>query len=509
MIRPSPTMSPKALSTKEQHTVPDLSLAGVEEQLRVPKKSHTALLVCVLMSALLFSGIIFGWTDLELWLVETQQYTELCGHHEPAGRQCGAQASRLDLIFAVAAFGLSGVSLPVGIFLDRFGAKWFAICSGTFVCTGCFLFAFADSLKFDVFIPAYFCLAVGGVFTLLSSFTVSFLFPEHQATILSALSCLFDTSTLIFPVFYEAHELFHWSREGVFVGYACCAAAFYATLFYLWGRVDPLESGAETDEKCCEMEDSKPLLQGPPPPTGRDLMALGLWEQARTYEFVCLAAFASIHMLRANIYIMMNNQLLEQYNDADHDHLYTKIFSFVLPAAPFFFPVIDRTMSNFGLLWVLQVTNGLGLLYGGLALVPSLPVQVITFLSFVCFRVFLYSATGIFIAQVFGLATLGRLSGITYSISAIVGLLQYPASALTNDVLDRNMVYLNIILIVLIVPLIPMALKLQRQSWAASCNEPAAQSKNYVVDTDKPLEYDTENAFLTNSTKNKGTYGAT
>ena len=53
----------------------------------------------------------------------------------------------------------------------------------------------------------------------------------------------------------------------------------------------------------------------------------------------------------------------------------------------------------------------LGILYGSLLLIKSLTIQIIVFFLFTMFRAFLYATMSTFIAQTFGLKTLGRMTG--------------------------------------------------------------------------------------------------
>ena len=73
-------------------------------------------------------------------------------------------------------------------------------------------------------------------------------------------------------------------------------------------------------------------------------------------------------------------------------------------------PVIDVSVNKLGLANTLHLTNGLGVVYGVLVLVTSLELQLATFAVYTMFRAFLYATMSTYIAQVFGLATLGRKS---------------------------------------------------------------------------------------------------
>ena len=63
---------------------------------------------------------------------------------------------------------------------------------------------------------------------MLASFPVAFEWPSAQAGILSAISCLFDASSVVFAIlsqlFFANPEVY--TREAMFIGYAVCCACF-------------------------------------------------------------------------------------------------------------------------------------------------------------------------------------------------------------------------------------------------------------------------------------------
>ena len=132
-------------------------------------------------------------------------------------------------------------------------------------------------------------------------------------------------------------------------------------------------------------------------------------------------------MLRCNTYLNMQDNLLAFYGD-DIDHeLYTKIFGFMLPSGVIFVPLIDWSIDRLGLGGTLHFTNFIRII-GVLSLIPSLQVNLGAFFFFTMFRAFLYASMSTFNAQVFGLRTLGRMTGFVFTSSAIFGLAQYPSS---------------------------------------------------------------------------------
>lgn len=435
-----------------------------------------ALVVVVLVSDLFFTGILFGWAPLLLLLKEESQYAELCT--PPESVPCKAQENRLNLMFALASVVTNTAALPVGYLLDWIGPRKSVVLAAVFEVLGLVLMAVADSKEFDVFIPAYLMLAIGGCITMLSSYPASFLIMRYQTVILASISCLFDGSSVMFLLVYSVHTTFSMKRRELFLVYAVLAVCIYGILYALW-YVNEQKLRDPSAE-----EESKLLLDKSPPrytPVNdkdakklvkeyylqygslgehgfvtersvdevRELYRSGVAEaslrtypvkkQVFTFEFAYILTYASLQVLRTTVYIGTTNKLLENYGDGERHFLYTKVFSVVLPLGFVFVPAIDYIVERRGLSVSLIFANALGILYNVLVLVPILPLQVFTFVAFTGFRAFLYAVMSAFTAKTFGLKNLGTLIGLIFSIGSIISLLEYPAVWMANEWFDGNL----------------------------------------------------------------------
>jgi MFS transporter, LAT3 family, solute carrier family 43, member 3 len=225
-----------------------------------------------LLSALLFTGIIFGWAPLKLILLREGQYQELCVfdssdnsntsntaavQDDTVGNNkipCVQQLDRFNRIFTLAQFALSFCSLPVGFFLDHTPSITFHYAiAAVFEVSGLILFGLSESSSIDssgikggiqvgdYFCLAYSCMAIGGCMTMLGAFPASFLLPRHQPAILAAISCLFDASSVVFAIFNRLNIMnlpFMFSRRGLFMAYAIVALFIYSLLSYCWASIE-------------------------------------------------------------------------------------------------------------------------------------------------------------------------------------------------------------------------------------------------------------------------------
>ena len=457
-------------------------------------------LATVLGSVFFFSGVLFGWAPLQSMLLRERggsgQFSELCpddgGNNRTQPEHCEAQLDALELVYTLSTFTLSFVSLPGGWFVDICGVRATVALACTLEVAGLVLFSQADSVAFDCFIPAAICMSAGGFLVMCASWPAAFLYSHWQTLILACVSCFFDASSVVPAVFDALGNTF--GREKLFLAYACWAFFLHAVMFCLWSCVSvsspelnpELNSKNKSDKSCGGVEEEcrhqlRPKKQhdgGPATkisdsivdivatsprrrPRSRTLRERSLTEQLCTFQFAFAVVFSSIQQLRANAYIGMNNNLLHRYHD--DDGRFTEIFGWFLPAGVVFIPAIDLVVKRLGLAGALHATNALGVCFGALVLFNHpLEVQLGSFFFFAAFRAFLYSVMSTFNAQVFGLRTLGRITGCVFSSSAIFQLLQYPLTDLINTTFKGDPFWPCLGLVLLILPITIMLLILQR-----------------------------------------------
>lgn len=171
--------------------------------------------------------------------------------------------------------------------------------------------------------------------------------------------------------------------------------------------------------------------------------------QLRTPEFWFIYTFCIIMMFRSNQFLGTAGQFLKSLDDEAHNNLYTKFLATIVPLGFIFVPVISYFLDRCGFAASAYMVVALGLLYGGLSMVPILQVQVGTAFAFTFYRAALFSFVGAYVAKVFGPASVGRITGILYTTTAVLVLLQYPLTALTWDTFNGNYFPLHTLLTVL------------------------------------------------------------
>lgn len=199
-----------------------------------------------------------------------------------------------------------------------------------------------------------------------------------------------------------------------------------------------------------------------------DLSDLSMKEQMRTQEYLILLVFMCFHVLHFNFYVGSSIQQLDQLGDGG---LYKTILTLVLPAGCGLVPVVGSIMQHYGLAASFIFCNIFGLLYGVLSAVPSLPVQLATFVCLSIHRVSMFACLYAYIADIFGFLNFGRLSGVTLLITAIVSLLQYPLVIATDRFANGDFFWVNIALTIPSLFLFYVPVKLVRLSAAAALTQ--------------------------------------
>mmetsp|Transcript_34403 Transcript_34403/g.55657 ORF Transcript_34403/g.55657 Transcript_34403/m.55657 type:complete len:442 (+) Transcript_34403:110-1435(+) len=398
---------------------------------------RNALVVLTLASTFLFGGIVYGWAAVQLLLVREGQYGELCtgSMHPP----CMTQMARLNVIFSCTTFAMSVTALTNGLFLDLAGPAITVLVGGTMECVGLALFAFSDSVSFNMFELAYAMIGVGGFLSVMAGYKVNFLVPERASAVIIVSSCLFDASAVIFQLLFLAHKFFGASREMIFTGFAILGALVYISMVVLWvivgcpRKADLSETEPLLKERNSVLSDRSTFLNDRP-----------LARQIMSIEFALLLIHSTLGSFRANVYLGTQNQLLINYGDSSHEFFYTQLLGIVLPLGVLSAPLVVRSVSLNGLPFTMRVTNILGIGYNLCTFVPSLWVQTGASILFAVYRAFFFSVNTAFAASEFGSRTFGTILGLSFSLGSATQLLQTPMITYVNRYHDGNVTLINL-----------------------------------------------------------------
>jgi hypothetical protein len=151
------------------------------------------------------------------------------------------------------------------------------------------------------------------------------------------------------------------------------------------------------------------------------LHALPLAKQLTTVEYGAFLAFFCVCLVRFNCYISTVSSQMDVLGQGP-DAAYAKIFGFLLPCGFFFDIAIGGLLDRYGPVVGCACVWGTGTLVSVLALVPSLPLQQLTFVVFALFRGWIFCTMAVLLSSLYGFATLPPLIGVLTCVGGLVGL---------------------------------------------------------------------------------------
>jgi len=455
------------------------------------------LVFLVLISCFLYSGLIFGWAPFVLLLKEEGFFTSDCS---PSETICASQANQFNFIYTLASTTVSITGLPAGIILDNFGPLVTTCIAGMFECTGLVLIAISNTegevVVAGITIPhaftsAIIVLAIGGALFMFAAFHASFTWPEQQAFVMAAISCLFDGSTFTFAAVYFIHTL-GFSRSIIFTTFAIFTVFFTGSLFLAWSFYKPhvphlMSSNDQLDQMSYSNNQeslTQPLLRDSPKTGGsspeschehsfnfrheQDIEAseTSLEEgtinpmhfrtfrsQLCSFHFLFVFCLSTVHVVRSNFFLGTVNLLLENLGDASNGYEVTEAVGYIIPCGFLAIPIIGLSVTLFGSLLTFQFINLMGMIYGAMSVVKILKLQLATAAVYTIYRAFFFSTLSTYNAEIFGKRTLGRIQGILFLVSGLLNLCIIPVVKFTTTTLNGDLFWPNLSQLFFLVPL--------------------------------------------------------
>jgi MFS family permease len=390
-------------------------------------------------------------------------------------------------MFTLAAVGTNVCALVVGTILDTYGPRVSGIIGSILLAIGALLFAFAEQIPFDGYIPGYFFLALGGPFVFISSFQLSNTFPHRSGLILALLTGAFDSSSALFLVF----RLLYVATDGRFDTQKDFLAYLVVPIFILvvqiflmpknsYKTVGELVKQAEDDINAThssdeEIEDDALLAQAQEDRRIRresvvsEITSLlgnkdnvkrakreekknshsGVWgamhgqsalKQIKSHWFALITLFTVVQMLRINYFVAtIRPQYTYLFDSAKKAEGINNIFDVALPlggviAIPFIGVILDNTTTTTTLGVLVMAATVIGVL----GMLPYFWAAVINVSLFVVYRPFYYTAVSDYAAKVFGFQTFGKVYGLIICLAGIFNLMQSILDTLTLKVFHRD-----------------------------------------------------------------------
>lgn len=429
-----------------------------------------------LLVVFLFAGAAVGWAPLQLMLEQDGVYLSECPVSAP---RCSRRMDRLVAVFFLgnAAAGIG--SLPAGWLVDQLGPLWGTALSGSAMAAGLVLIGSAqpthiNSLQIDELAVGTVLLAFGGVYALVNAMKMSFVVSRPMVNpVVTAVNCLYDSSTVVFLLLYELYAHSKLSRRTIFTGYAVLCVLVHVALFIGWWgepverlrqaearevEADPAGEEAATAEEA----GARAVATAGEAPKRPRLHGLPLAQQLWSFEFCFACCWLCTQTLRCAGYLGVSKESLEQFGDAKTGHTFTQLLGALMPTAIFWAPTISWSLEGLGFGGSFALTCALGLVWNMTSMVPLLKLQVLTFMAFTAFRGAVYATTGAYLAHSFGSRTFGQVYGIVSMMAGALVLFFWPAVSHSKQVASGNVTFVFAVLLIIGVPSLIMTLELRR-----------------------------------------------
>nr|XP_039273476.1 solute carrier family 43 member 3-like [Styela clava] len=402
-------------------------------------------------------------------------------HEENLGQiiTCDAQSEQLNLVFTIASSLLSFSTLINGYIYDKFGTWVSRVISITLFTIGCLLMIVSNVESSWLLFPAMTCFAIGGILMLMTNLQIGNLFGRFRSSVITMMSGALDSSSFVFLMYKMLYDE-GVSLNTIFHVTAWCTIFLWVRTFILLPRNHiPFPIKKDYQFGLADCKSRKKELEIIEMKENQEVEALTeLTNENQESTFAGPASFYikkglywsnTMHfsLLQLRNYFFMSslvNWLTPLTGDSNTLNSYLVAFGtcqlFGVVFAPFNGLLIDaatrilRKNAKFPDLVPLKAvsfsalaTTLLGTLFSIVIVIPSLPLQYVSFILQVIFRSFLYGGSMSFIAIAFPGQHFGKLYGLTMCVGGLFGLLQFPLFAFVLRKMDGDFFIMNIMFV--------------------------------------------------------------
>ena len=428
-------------------------------------KTNYPVVCLACMLNLCASGVVFGWGALITILQKQGVYSNHCipqSNHTIAGGSdngvCSEQQLRLNTVFLLGTFASMFMSFPSGYIMDKTSSKLAVLAGLTLHLVGSTLFSLSSNVL-DMFPIGYFLMGAAAPFVLLGCVTIvaSNVEEKRKGFFIAIVNGCYDASAIMWQVYVwlDASVTGGIAYSSWFLIFLCFSVVlFLLVLFCVPGNLMLCAAEDTTKDDLVEIElsetkNSEDVLNVSQHSTSgateeREVLPKqSLSMQLRSTEFIVFAIFFCTGLLRFSYYIGSLDPHLTWLGQKDGE--YSIIFGAILPFGILSTPVIGFLIDWKGLKYGFFAVYFFKFLHSLLVLIPSLEVQVASFVCFAVFRGCFFSVCSAYLIDTFGLK-MGKVFGIAATFGALTSLTQSALLSLSLSL--NNFVPSNIIVLV-------------------------------------------------------------
>jgi len=451
-----------------------------------------------MLETFLYLGSVFGWTSLQPMLVNEGFFSDGCNSKSNGTANgtttttnatltttpgaCTSQIESLSLVFSIVTAVPSVLFVGYGVLLDRYG-NW--ICRTALL----ILFIFGSLMtalatpeaSWILYLSFAFC-NFGGVSLLMNNLTVANLLPKRRVLVTTMISGAFDSSSIVYLVFYMLYYSFNLSFRVIFIAHAASAVVFVVQTFFLQPMRTPpydlpkdyqygykeLPCFAETKAEDVNLEDMNEKFIDGNNNGKKQREAIADSENpdndtlkqcfTEVYTWTEIAHHMVL-MLSVTYFICTFNNWIRTVVHPSEIDKYVVAFGVIQGLGIFFAPFNGMLMDYFRKYYTaslglrlasfksvtiqLFINDAIVISMFALSLVPVPELQYVTMFLQSIGRVFLYGTAAAFCATVYPSSRFGLLFGLTGTMGGFSCLLQFPMTLLLTRVFNNNYTVVN------------------------------------------------------------------
>lgn len=375
------------------------------------------IIVCCFIMITVTGAAIFNWVDLRILLIRNGAYAEKCTEDELKTKgECKSQGQFLDDSFNIGVVFIKVVGVFTGLLLDLTGPKYTALLGLTLFATG------IGCLSCNVVQAGLILLgcAMNPIFN--SSISVANLFPRNRSFVICILSAGGDLSVIDFLIMRLISDA-AGNAVSPKVWLLCYLSVVLFQMIVAFVEL-PRKSfeirNAILEENCSEHEEYE----------DHPYWKLSRLECLKTLHFwVFLPFFVLLYFKKINYMRNVNDFIKAAAGNSVSEatlHGYITAYSSILCTASAFSLIVGFMADKIGVTYVILIVNVFSCLFSMFSLIPSLEVQILSFLSFTIFKCFILSSVYCFVADLYGFKNIGFITGAQQVVAGLFCLLNIP-----------------------------------------------------------------------------------
>jgi LAT3 family solute carrier family 43 protein 3 len=370
-------------------------------------------LVVAVLTNLLAGGFVFGFSSLLVILKQENTFMWLCTNFtnqtSNSMEPCIEQELALARVFLAGNICAIGATLPMGMLMDYFNPKVTAMTSFFLMFSGSVSFA-VSSQDLDLFAVGFGLMGFAAPGCIMSTFHTTSLFPINKGLVMAIVNAAYDSSSIMCLLFLGLYLIIpNTSLIHLFLGYGIGILIPLAGI-YIWVMpTQRIEEDENQDENHDENQDAVVVKETVDVATKKISSPL-VSQEVLSMKWFLFTMFFSVNLLRFSYYLGSVGPSLV-LTDANTANIYLSNLGIILPlgflASPAVGYCIDYLTQSNSILLVFS----LGLLHTVSMCIPSLPVQILTFILFTLFRALFFSIATTFAVKNFTPSLVGRVFG--------------------------------------------------------------------------------------------------